>query len=519
MTEESNSIRNAATGFQTVSQSEAMGGAASHASSVSRSSSVSRWCIADCGVLGLWIAVAGFTLRHHEKWADEAQAWLLVRDLDLKALWLHELRYEGSPGLWHTILWVAQHVFHAPYASIGVIGLAGSVAGVAFMFWKAPFPRPLRYLLAFSYFMVYQYAVIARPYTLLPLLTFAAAYLFRDLEHPERMTLVLALLALLTVHGILIAAALGLAYLLEAAKAWHSQSEPLRRRYVACVTVMLMLFLFLFVILKPTPDVEVIAVKQNPSKYHVVDSPKLTKLISILSGALMDYWVPSAFFLLLAGAWCHMRRKLLAFALPTALLIVLYTGIYGAAHHHGAVFIAVIAGLWIAWPTQQEQQAFTIGERRATQGMVALLVCLFGINIWDAAISIRNEYRYPYSGAQDAANYLKSVGADGKSIFGYMYGVAGVQAYFNHNILSNMPTSYYHHGLPLYGRVLDVDELRDAKPEYLLIHSLYPDIDYGTLSNSLDPSAYKLVHFSDGYLFFKQIVYERQAYFIYQRVH
>jgi hypothetical protein len=193
--------------------------------------------------------------------------------------------------------------------------------------------------------------------------------------------------------------------------------------------------------------------------------------------------------------------------------------VHGFAHHHGTVFIAVIAGLWIAWPTQQEQQAFTIGERRATQGMVALLVCLFGINIWDAAISIRNEYRYPYSGAQDAANYLKSVGADGKSIFGYMYGVAGVQAYFNHNILSNLPTSYYHHGLPLYGRVLDVDELRDAKPEYLLIHSLYPDIDYGTLSNSLDPSIYKLVHFSDGYLFFKQVVYERQAYFIYQRVH
>lgn len=29
------------------------------------------WRIADCGVLAAWVAVVGFTLRYHEKWADE----------------------------------------------------------------------------------------------------------------------------------------------------------------------------------------------------------------------------------------------------------------------------------------------------------------------------------------------------------------------------------------------------------------------------------------------------------------
>src|SRR5579871_6286134 len=63
------------------------------------------WRIADFGVLGVWMAVVAFTLQYHEKWADEAQAWLIARDLNLKTIWFHELRYEGSPGLWHTILW------------------------------------------------------------------------------------------------------------------------------------------------------------------------------------------------------------------------------------------------------------------------------------------------------------------------------------------------------------------------------------------------------------------------------
>src|ERR1700757_4394308 len=82
------------------------------------------WRIADFGVFAAWIGVVAFTLQYHEKWADEAQAWLIARDLDLKTIWFHELRYEGSPGLWHTILWAGQHVFHAGYGAIGYIGLA-----------------------------------------------------------------------------------------------------------------------------------------------------------------------------------------------------------------------------------------------------------------------------------------------------------------------------------------------------------------------------------------------------------
>jgi hypothetical protein len=476
------------------------------------------WRALDLLVFAIWTALVCFTLHYHEKWADEAQAWLLARDLDLKTLWLKELRYEGSPGLWHTMLWVAQHVFHWSYSSIGYIGVACAAAGVAFLLWKAPFPRPLRYLLAFSYFIVYQYAVIARPYTLLPLLSFAAAYLFRDRKHPERITLVFVLLAMLTVHGILLSAALGIAYLIDPIKERRMLSLPLRRRYLLCIGIILATFFFLFIILKPTPDVEVIDVKQDPAKYHMKETPVSDKLESIVSGATLDYIVPSCLFLVLASAWCFQRRKLLAFALPTGLLIFFYVKVYGAAHHHGTVFLAAIAGLWIAWPTPEQQLAFSTGERRATHVMVAVLACMFAMNILDAAVAIRNDYRYPYSGAEDAANYLKSVGAERESIFGYMYGVTGVQAYFDHGILSNMPTSYYHHGVPLKGRFIDSDELVAAMPDYLLIHSIAPDIEFKRIDPALNAVGYRLVHFSDGYMFFKQAVWERQVYFIYHKV-
>src|ERR1700758_2748549 len=88
------------------------------------------WKRGDGAVLLAYACVTLWVMRYHEKWADEAQAWLIARDLDLRTIWFHELRYEGSPGLWHTILWIAQHIFHAPYGALGYIGMAGAAAGV-----------------------------------------------------------------------------------------------------------------------------------------------------------------------------------------------------------------------------------------------------------------------------------------------------------------------------------------------------------------------------------------------------
>jgi hypothetical protein len=43
------------------------------------------------------VVLVGVT--HHEPWADEAQAWLLSRDLGYRYLVFHQLAYEGVPPL------------------------------------------------------------------------------------------------------------------------------------------------------------------------------------------------------------------------------------------------------------------------------------------------------------------------------------------------------------------------------------------------------------------------------------
>jgi hypothetical protein len=244
----------------------------------------------------------------------------------------------------------------------------------------------------------------------------------------------------------------------------------------------------------------------------------MAKLTAVISGAFLDFWLPSAIFIILAGAWCYTRRRLLLYVLPLGLLIVLYAKVHGYPHHHGTVFVAAITAFWIAWPTADETRAFSVRQHRAMHGMIALLLCLFAVNIWDSAVVIQREYRYPYSGAQDAANYLKSVGADHGTVFGYLFGVVAVQAYFDHNILANVPTSFHHHGLPLIGDSVNVEELNRVKPEYVLAYSVEPELMVETGLPEMESRGYKMVHFSDGYYMYKQGVYQRESYFILRRV-
>lgn len=468
--------------------------------------------IVDVAAWSGWFALALVGVLHHEKWADEAQSWLLARDLDLGTLWFKELRYEGSPGLWHSILWFAQRVLHIPYAGLGGIGLFFAASGVAVILWRAPFPKLLVWLLPFSYFILYQYGVLARPYTLLALLAFGSAILFKDERHPGRITIVLALLANLSVHGMLLTVCVGAAYLVRGSLTWGTFDRGVKQRYLLSSAFMFLLFVFLFIVLKPPADVAAM------SKVHQITTGQfLTRMWSGVSGAFFDFSSLTATWLLLLCAWCYMRRGWVHW-LPLWMILLLgvFYGLYGDEHHQGTIFVAGIAGLWIAWPGAAERSTFTIHQRRTHIVFATFFGCLLAYQIGNTAFALRNDYRYPYSGAPDAANYLKSAGADQRRIVGLGYSFVAVQAYFDRNILVNRSTEYYHHSYPPSANKLAlVDEYH---PDYVVIQSWYdPDGDIERFRAYLEKRGYSFVHASDGYAFFKRSFETRQVYFTFRR--
>jgi hypothetical protein len=136
----------------------------------------SRW--PEWAALSFYTAIVAFAIPYHEAWSSEAQAWQLGRQLG-RTLSLHDLllkyvRYEGAPCLWHVLLWVLIRA-HVSYS--GVHWICGAIATVAtsLLVFRSPFPRYLKLTLPFTFFLLFQYAVVARSYVLVPLLLYLVA--------------------------------------------------------------------------------------------------------------------------------------------------------------------------------------------------------------------------------------------------------------------------------------------------------------------------------------------------------
>jgi hypothetical protein len=164
-------------------------------------------------VLAAYGALTSVGIAHHEPWADEAQAWQLARSLPLRTLFAHALRYEGSPGLWHLLLH-SLAVLHLGYA--GMHWVTGLIAlwGVALLVFRAPFPSWARFTLPFTFFLAYQFPVVARSYVLAPLLLFSLAITWKR-KSAVGPAILLGLLANVAMHCYAISLGFALVYAWE----------------------------------------------------------------------------------------------------------------------------------------------------------------------------------------------------------------------------------------------------------------------------------------------------------------
>jgi hypothetical protein len=120
-----------------------------------------RWGLAETLVLSLWLLIAGFAVHQHVPWADEEQAWLLATGVSWKTLFVHSLHYEGTGGLWHAYLKILTDL-GSSFTLARWITMLVEGAGMAVMLRWSPLPRPVRFLLPFSFFLLYQDGVVAR---------------------------------------------------------------------------------------------------------------------------------------------------------------------------------------------------------------------------------------------------------------------------------------------------------------------------------------------------------------------
>ena len=205
-----------------------------------------RVSILKSAVFLVWLGTVVFLLSRHENWRDEAQAWLMVRDLNVAQL-IRQMPYEGHPCLWHLILMPFAKL-GLPYRSSNAVSLVLVAIAAALLIWKSPIPLtwqvPVLFGSAFLYFM----PVITRSYALVPPLVLLCALHYRDRRRrPLAYGLSVALLVQIHVYLLPFAGALSLFWLAEALTAYRQDrdSRLLLRQGAGLVLPFISLLLFL----------------------------------------------------------------------------------------------------------------------------------------------------------------------------------------------------------------------------------------------------------------------------------
>lgn len=389
-------------------------------------------------VLSLFSTTALVTVFFHEPFVDEAQAWLIARDLPLSGILLHA-HYEGSPPLWHVLLWALIRV-HVGYSWIGIVSAITMMAAIYIWLRYSPLPAILRYLAPFTFFLQYQHAVVSRSYCLTTLLAFAIAAVWRSHKRSLlSLGILLGLLAQTNLYGFILAGSLTFAFCLEFY--WENRKQIAKsaefgRLWICLATVFGSACVAVWLTwpttdVSTTPGLVPFTHAPFPLWWPVLSWRANLSLSAAFGGSLL-----SGVLLITMAAW-HGEYKKRSAIFPFAAMAFTSGAVYFEARHWGMLIVALLLSIWLGWPEEQSK-AHSVW----TYLLTGLLFVIFFVQIRWTIISVNNDIHKPYSGALAAANFLRSRGHY-QNVYGAHFHSVALLPYFDHNIFANQPSHGY----------------------------------------------------------------------------
>ncbi len=307
----------------------------------------------------------------HEMWHDEINAFeIALHSPTLPALF-HNLHYEGHPPLWYLMLWAAS-AFSADPATTQIVHTGIVILIYVLIGLYSPFSTLEKLLLLNGYFLGFEYAVLARNYSLGVL--FALLYAEFRSKRPDFVVLNGALLGLLantTVFGLMMSGVFACEYVLDCIIRARRSGTPRLRSIAAGAAVYLALITVCVLTIVPAQNIG-----EHGSSYLFHYASKLWHLklavVSVVSLSFLpfdadfpaSYWigmepamrklweVREAGLVLVVAALTVIFRKDLRL-----LIVIAATGAAAALFCHliylsgirqtGIFFVAVLTALWM----------------------------------------------------------------------------------------------------------------------------------------------------------------------------
>ncbi len=429
----------------------------------------------------------------HEPWFDEAQAWQIAKCASLREILFEIPHYEGHPPLWHLILAIPAKLGVPFEIGLKTVGFLFSAASAYLILFRMPYPRLMRLLIPFSYFIFYQYGVIVRPYGLMLLvfLLLALAFPKKDIR-PWRFVGLLMLLCLTNAYGIVIAGGIAVCWvweLVQEKKIGAFIKELFKDSRTQSLGALLVLALLIMWTILPRSDTLITSRYPSNSFFlclicafftfigectlttsswfsidrvllqrAVISTPEL--IVFCLIGILI--W-----FLLL----CISSRRVLKYlVVPYLLLCIFAAAVFFNVHHIGIVLLFLLFWAGILF---RDEQRFEIGDSvlsklaksdrdRGLFKKAALLIFAAGLLVpvyWcvhASVLEVEKEYDFGRSGAEflietgldqcrilalwDEGGTFQNKGEE-ETVLPNTYFIPSpvvLNAYFDHNVCMNL---------------------------------------------------------------------------------
>lgn len=469
-------------------------------------------------VFAVYLILLAIAVAHHEPWMDEAQAWLLAKDLGVKELLVKYLRYEGSPGLWHLILMIPAKA-GLPYFSINIVSALFSAAGVWLFIRYAPFPLLIKILYPFSFFVFYQYGVVARSYCLIaPVLFLIAINYKQKLQRPYLFILLLCVLANISAHTFLIAGSIGFVHFLDLYENRKTLEKRLRVHNIIALGILAITALLVIYIIKTPPD-HIYAESVNFNIDHFI---YITK--KMIGGSLVtdEFSFFSSFtqfvsfvIVVITVIWLLRNKLSLLYLLPLMLLSTLFAIKYRNYWHEGVVFLLWVFVLWISYDKYKSGPRLPLART-----LLACFALVLIVQVYWCVCSVSYDLTHNYSGSYSLAKYIKRKGWENKKIYVSGWRCISVLPYFSKNIFYNLNNGSSHrfwnwsiYNTTSIGASQEVlDTIEYEQPDVVIFSSDHIPSQY-----KIELADYKADAFFIGYLCWKTGLIEPECYLVFTK--
>lgn len=400
------------------------------------------------------ISVIG--ILNHEIWRDEAQAWLIGANSSSLSELFQILRYEGHPGLWHTLLYFISHLSHDPLA-MQLFHLL-IAAGVVYIFARfSPFTQAQKILFTFGYFPFFEYNLISRNYSLGVLLIFIFCSSF-----PKRSqsyipcAICLALLGSVNAYSFILATCLAITLIIEGIFDKTVYASLFQRKIDISISMLILVLGIAIGLAQLLPPADSIVFDDGNTE-SVRESLNAGSQFSLrhLASTFSIFWksympIPDVFnyqfwgtnFLLRGTLWSRAIAGILSIAIlvfsslllvRTPLILFLYlfgtSSIFlftyriflGSIRHYGHLFILFLGCLWLSYYCSKTDflvNRYQAIVRFADRYKPLYLTAILYIHVLAGVFAFSMDLVHPFSSSKDAANFIKAQQLDHRLIIG-----------------------------------------------------------------------------------------------------